>query len=139
MTSHGIAVAPAQPPPAIGPAARTRQAAEPGRLTTATLLLASTLTVMAGATIAPALPAIAAQYADVPGIPLLVGQLLTLPAGVIALAFSGDAEGAGTVPCDMEKAATGWMTEQAHDLICAAGSPLARRHPSRCPIHQTRR
>ena len=87
MTSHGIAVAPAQPPPAIGPAARTRQAAEPGRLTTATLLLASTLTVMAGATIAPALPAIAAQYADVPGIPLLVGQLLTLPAGVIALAI----------------------------------------------------
>jgi len=27
--------------------------------------------------------------------------------GVIALTFSGDAEGAGTVPCDMEKAATG--------------------------------
>ncbi len=28
-------------------------------------------------------------------------------AGVIALAFSGDAEGVGTIPCDMEKAATG--------------------------------
>ena len=26
--------------------------------------------------------------------------------GTIALAFGGDAEGAGTVPCDMEKAAT---------------------------------
>lgn len=50
-----------------------------------TLLLTGTLTVMAGATIAPALPAINATFADVPNVDLLVRLVLTLPAFFIAV------------------------------------------------------
>jgi MFS family permease len=48
------------------------------------LLLQASLTVMAGATIAPALPAIAAHFADVPHAAFLSRLLLTLPALLIA-------------------------------------------------------
>ncbi len=48
-------------------------------LTKITLLVVSTLTVMAGATIAPALPAMRANFADVANIDLLVGLVLTIP------------------------------------------------------------
>jgi MFS family permease len=53
----------------------------------ATLLIGSTLTVMAGAIIAPALPQISREFADVPGIELLSRLVLTLPAlfmGILA-------------------------------------------------------
>jgi MFS family permease len=45
-----------------------------------TLLLASTLTVMSGATISPALPRIAAAFADEPNAEFLVRLVLTIPA-----------------------------------------------------------
>ncbi len=51
----------------------------------ATLLAVSTLTVMAGATIAPALPAVQAHFAAVPNAGLWVRLVLTLPALLIAL------------------------------------------------------
>ena len=50
-----------------------------------TLLLISTLTVMAGATIAPALPAMRESFAAVPNADYLVRLALTLPALFIAL------------------------------------------------------
>lgn len=50
-----------------------------------TLLLTSTLTVMAGATIAPSLPKIAAAYDFLPSVSMLTKMILTLPALVIAL------------------------------------------------------
>ncbi len=53
----------------------------------ATLLIASTLTVMAGAIVAPALPQISKEFSDVPGIDLLSRLVLTLPAlfmGILA-------------------------------------------------------
>ncbi|MEM8962370.1 MAG: MFS transporter [Acidobacteriota bacterium] len=50
-----------------------------------TLLLVSTLTVMAGATIAPALPAIQEAFADTPSAPLLTRLVLSLPALFIVL------------------------------------------------------
>lgn len=55
-----------------------------GRLVPATLLIASSLTVMAGATIAPALPAMRAHFGDADPTGLLVRLVLTLPALVIA-------------------------------------------------------
>jgi MFS family permease len=51
----------------------------------ATLLAASSLTVMSGATVAPALPAMRAHFADVEQVGLLVRLVLTLPALAIAL------------------------------------------------------
>lgn len=54
-----------------------------------TLLLASSLTVMSNATIAPSLPAIADHYRDVPGIATLAGLLLTLPSLAVALSAFG--------------------------------------------------
>ena len=45
-----------------------------------TLLLASSLTVMSGALVAPALPAIQADFADVDRVALLTRMILTLPA-----------------------------------------------------------
>lgn len=51
-----------------------------------TLLLASTLTVMAGAALAPALPALQAVFAETPRAGFLTRQLLTLPALFIVLA-----------------------------------------------------
>lgn len=53
----------------------------------ATLLIGSTLTVMAGAIVAPALPQISREFSDVPGIELLSRLVLTLPAlfmGILA-------------------------------------------------------
>ena len=50
-----------------------------------TLLGASSLTVMAGATIAPSLPEIAAHFADVPDVALLSRLVITIPALAIAL------------------------------------------------------
>jgi MFS family permease len=50
-----------------------------------TLLLASTMTVMAGATISPALPAIQAAFADVPDVDVWARLVLTLPALFTAL------------------------------------------------------
>lgn len=45
-----------------------------------TLLLASSLTVLAGAIIAPALPTMAEHFQDTPGVDLLVRLVLTMPA-----------------------------------------------------------
>jgi len=50
-----------------------------------TLLLASSLTVMAGALIAPALPKIAEAFSDLPNVPFLTKLLLSIPALFIAL------------------------------------------------------
>lgn len=50
-----------------------------------TLMLISTLTVMAGATIAPSLPAMQDFFSDIPGAAYLVRLALTLPALFIAL------------------------------------------------------
>jgi MFS family permease len=55
------------------------------RLAAATLLVSATLTVMAGATIAPCLPALRAHFADTPNIDLWVRLVLSLPALAIAL------------------------------------------------------
>ncbi|MEO0408463.1 MAG: MFS transporter [Cyanobacteria bacterium P01_A01_bin.135] len=51
----------------------------------ATLLLASTLTVMSGATIAPSLPAMQAHFAEVPNAAFWVRLVLTMPALLIVL------------------------------------------------------
>jgi MFS family permease len=56
--------------------------------TKATLLLASTLTVMAGATIAPSLPQMQKHFASVENVELLVRLVLTVPALFIAIASS---------------------------------------------------
>lgn len=50
-----------------------------------TILLGSSLTVMAGAAVSPALPTIAAAFSDVPNSEFLVKLILTLPALFIAL------------------------------------------------------
>ena len=50
-----------------------------------TLLITSTLTVMAGATVAPSLPKIAVAYDFLPSASMLTKMILTLPALVIAL------------------------------------------------------
>ncbi len=56
-----------------------------------TILLGSTMTVMAGATIAPALPEMSLFFQDVPNADFLVRLLLTIPALLIAIGapFSG--------------------------------------------------
>lgn len=60
--------------------------AHPDRqLTKITLLVVSTLTVMAGATIAPALPAMHAAFSDIPNVDLLVRLVLTIPGLFIVL------------------------------------------------------
>lgn len=58
---------------------------EAGTLVLATLLATSSLTVMAGATIAPSLPGLAAHFADVPNAGTLARLALTLPALLIAV------------------------------------------------------
>ncbi|MBX8467137.1 MFS transporter [Deinococcus sp. RIT780] len=57
----------------------------PDRLTQVTLLLLSTLTIMSGATIAPALPAMQAHFADAPNAAFLVKLSLTIVGLAIAL------------------------------------------------------
>ncbi|MEM7131354.1 MAG: MFS transporter [Chloroflexota bacterium] len=56
-----------------------------GLLTKVTLLAASTLTVMAAATIAPSLPAMQVIFEGLPNAPFLVRLVLTLPALFIAI------------------------------------------------------
>ena len=56
-----------------------------GVLLKGALLSTSTLTVMAGATIAPSLPAMREIFSNVPNVDFLVGQVLTLPALFIAI------------------------------------------------------
>ncbi|MFC6799590.1 MFS transporter [Haladaptatus sp. DYSN1] len=55
------------------------------RIAQATLLLASTLTIMSGATIAPALPAIQREFATTPNASILVGLVLTMHGLFIAV------------------------------------------------------
>ncbi len=59
---------------------------EPPRILTWSLLLASTLTVMAGATISPALPAMSEHFADVGQPEVLIRLVLTATALAIAVA-----------------------------------------------------
>ena len=68
-----------------------------------TLLLCSTLTVMAAATITPTLSAIAAHFAETPHAEFLTRLVLTLPALVIVLVAplagrARDARGRPAVP-----------------------------------------
>lgn len=67
------------------PASRTRSSAPPDFLTRLTLLLLAALTIMAGATIAPALPAMTAHFSDQPNSALLVKLTLTIVGLAIAL------------------------------------------------------
>jgi MFS family permease len=67
----------------IGAAA---QPAPPSRWMLPVLLLVSSLTVMASATIAPSLPGLRDHYADVPQVETLVRLILTAPGLAIALA-----------------------------------------------------
>ena len=60
----------------------------PQRLPGWVLLATSSLTVMAGATIAPGLPSLAAHFRDVPHVDLLAKMVLTVPALAIALCAS---------------------------------------------------
>ena len=61
------------------------QPAMPGLFVTIAILLLSGMTVMANATIAPALPALRVHFGDVPGIETLLGLLMTLPSAAIML------------------------------------------------------
>lgn len=61
----------------------------PGLLVTVAVLLLASLTIMANATIAPALPGLRAHFADVKGIDTLAGLLLTLPSAAIMLTAGG--------------------------------------------------
>lgn len=58
---------------------------QPGRFVTVGVLMLASLTIMANATIAPALPGLRAQFADVEGIDTLAGLLLSLPSLAIML------------------------------------------------------
>jgi MFS family permease len=58
-------------------------------LVKATLLVTSSLVVLGGATLAPGLPAIQAQFSDYPNIEFLVRFVLTLPALLIAITAPG--------------------------------------------------
>ncbi|MFC3835306.1 MULTISPECIES: MFS transporter [Deinococcus] len=69
--------------PNVSAAAPTR--ALPDRVTQATILLLSALTIMSGATIAPALPAMQAYFAASPNAALLVKLSLTIVGLVIAI------------------------------------------------------
>lgn len=69
-------------PPALSSA---RDASPPRRGPATTLVLVSTLTVMAGATISPALPEMADHFRDVPRSGLLVRMIVTVTALGIAL------------------------------------------------------
>ncbi|CAM4446757.1 MFS transporter [Deinococcus marmoris] len=72
-------VAPASAPPSVS------GAAPPDFSTRLTLLLLAALTIMSGATIAPALPAMQAHFADQPNAELLVKLALTIVGLAIAL------------------------------------------------------
>lgn len=68
-----------------------QQDAAPGMGARVALLAASCLSAMGNAVIAPALPAIQDQFADVPGIEVWVGLVMTIPSLSVALtaAFAG--------------------------------------------------
>ncbi len=57
----------------------------PGRFVTAAVLLLASLTIMANATISPALPGLRAHFADVEGIDTLAATLVTAPSLAILL------------------------------------------------------
>ena len=77
---------PATPDPQMAaPPANTRSPALPDFLTRLTLLLLAALTIMAGATIAPALPAMTAHFSGQPNAALLVKLTLTIVGLAIAL------------------------------------------------------
>ncbi len=59
------------------------------RLVKAALLITSSMAVLGGATLAPALPAIQAQFSDLPNVQFLVRLVLTLPALLIAITAPG--------------------------------------------------
>ena len=61
-----------------------RATPDPGSAVRLALLLTSTLTVMAGATIAPSLPALREHFADFPHVEYLARFVLTLPAFFVA-------------------------------------------------------
>ncbi|SDD75855.1 MFS transporter [Rhodospira trueperi] len=61
------------------------EAASPGTIVRVTLLLASCMTVMAGATISPSLPALYDHFSGTPGVDFLARLVLTLPALFIAV------------------------------------------------------
>lgn len=71
MTAPAVSVKPVKTPDSL--------------LLKATLLVTGTLTVMAGATVAPALPAMQAFFADVPNVEFLVRLVLTMPALTIVM------------------------------------------------------
>lgn len=62
----------------------SRALPDPGLAVRVALLLTSTLTVMAGATIAPSLPALREHFADFPNVEYLARFVLTLPAFFVA-------------------------------------------------------
>lgn len=57
----------------------------PGSFLTGVVLAVSSLTVLANATVAPALPGIAATFADTPGIETLAGLVVSLPSLAVVL------------------------------------------------------
>ncbi|MEM8572697.1 MAG: MFS transporter [Pseudomonadota bacterium] len=57
----------------------------PGALMTAAVLAVSSLTVLANATVAPALPGLARTFADTPGIETLAGLVVPLPSLAVVL------------------------------------------------------
>ncbi len=68
-----------------GEGGAARATAVPGAVVRLTLLMASSLTVMAGAIISPSLPALYDHFQDVEGVAFLSRLVLTLPALFIAL------------------------------------------------------
>ncbi|MEM8787198.1 MAG: MFS transporter [Pseudomonadota bacterium] len=70
---------------AAADAAEASATRTPGLRVTATLLLVSSLTVLANATIAAALPGLARAFAEVPGIETLAGLVLSLPSLAVVL------------------------------------------------------
>ena len=81
----------------------------PGRLVTAAVLLLASLTIMANATIAPALPGLRQHFAHVAGIDTLAGLLLTLPSAAIMLS-------AGLI---------GWLADRVNRQWLLAGAAVA--------------
>ncbi len=81
----------------------------PGTFVTVAVLLLASLTIMANATIAPALPGLRAHFAHVAGIDTLAGLLLTLPSAAIMLT-------AGVI---------GWLADRVNRQWLLVGSALA--------------
>ncbi|MFC7192738.1 hypothetical protein ACFQL7_24970 [Halocatena marina] len=86
------------------------------RLAQGTLLLASMLTIMAGATISPALPAIQREFANAPNAGVLVGLVLTMHGLFIAVGSPSS----GHLQTDTAAAGCSWFRR------CSTHSPVAR-------------